>query len=119
LEKRDYGEHQVISSIIDNICRIFEMLSERSKKEYHETGLIGPPLWAIMVMSDHSPVHVLDFANMRRWNKKLPCDFVPINDDSRSLYSNQPRHLWLDEIIHEMNEVWRQIQQEGVMHAAS
>lgn len=56
------GKYKVISSIIDNVRRIFQILNEQSKKVEHETGLTGPQLWAIKVISEHSPIRVLDLA---------------------------------------------------------
>lgn len=55
-------KNEAISSIIDNIRRIFQILNEQSKKAEHETGLTGPQLWAIKTISEHSPVRVLDLA---------------------------------------------------------
>lgn len=55
-------KHEVISSIIDNIRRLFQILNEHSKKAEHQTGLTSPQLWAIKVISEHSPIRVMHLA---------------------------------------------------------
>ena len=52
----------LISGIIDNLRRVFQVVNEHSKKSEHETGLTGPQLWAIKVISECSPVKVSDLA---------------------------------------------------------
>jgi len=53
----------IISNIIDNLRRVFQILNEQSKKVGRETGLTGPQLWAIKMINEHSPVKVSDLAN--------------------------------------------------------
>lgn len=53
----------IISDIIDNLRRVFQILNEQSKKVERETGLTGPQLWAIKTINEHSPVRVSDLAN--------------------------------------------------------
>lgn len=53
----------IISNIIDNLRRVFQILNEQSKKVERETGLTGPQLWAIKMIHEHSPVRVSDLAN--------------------------------------------------------
>ena len=53
----------IISNIIDNLRRVFQILNEQSKKVERETGLTGPQLWAIKTINESSPVKVSDLAN--------------------------------------------------------
>ena len=53
----------IISNIIDNLRRIFQILNEQSKKVERETGLTGPQLWAIKTINENSPIKVSDLAN--------------------------------------------------------
>jgi MarR family transcriptional regulator, organic hydroperoxide resistance regulator len=56
------GKSVVISEIIDNIRRVFQVVNEQSKKAKRETGLTGPQLWAIKMIGDFSPIRVSDLA---------------------------------------------------------
>jgi MarR family transcriptional regulator, organic hydroperoxide resistance regulator len=51
-----------ISDIIDNLRRVFQILNEQSKKVEKETGITGPQLWAIKVISEYAPIKVSDLA---------------------------------------------------------
>lgn len=53
----------IISNIIDNLRRVFQILNEQSKKVERETGLTGPQLWAIKTINERSPIKVSDLAN--------------------------------------------------------
>ncbi|MDD5168745.1 MAG: MarR family transcriptional regulator [Syntrophales bacterium] len=53
---------EVVSQIIDNIRRVFQVVNEKSKKAKRETGLTGPQLWAIKVIGETSPIRVSDLA---------------------------------------------------------
>ena len=53
---------EMVSSIIDNLRRVFKVVNEQSKKAEHETGLTGPQLWTIKVISDFAPIRVSDLA---------------------------------------------------------
>ncbi|MBN1365654.1 MAG: MarR family transcriptional regulator [Syntrophaceae bacterium] len=53
----------LISNIIDNFRRVFQILNEQSKKVERETGLTGPQLWTIKTINENSPVRVSDLAN--------------------------------------------------------
>ncbi|MEN6507573.1 MAG: MarR family transcriptional regulator [Smithella sp.] len=53
----------IISNIIDNLRRVFQILNEQSKKVKRETGLTGPQLWAIKTINENSPVNVSDLAH--------------------------------------------------------
>jgi DNA-binding MarR family transcriptional regulator len=53
----------IISNIIDNLRRVFQILNEQSKKVERETGLTSPQLWAIKTINENSPVNVSDLAN--------------------------------------------------------
>jgi MarR family transcriptional regulator, organic hydroperoxide resistance regulator len=52
----------MVGEIMDNIRRVFQMVNEQSKKVERETGLTGPQLWAIKVMSEEGSVRVSDLA---------------------------------------------------------
>lgn len=52
----------VVSDIIDDIRRIFQVVNEQSKKAKRKTGLTGPQLWTIKTIAELSPVRVSDLA---------------------------------------------------------
>jgi DNA-binding MarR family transcriptional regulator len=52
----------MISSIVDNLRRVFQVVHGHSKKVERETGLTGPQLWAIKVIADSAPIRVSDLA---------------------------------------------------------
>jgi len=52
----------VVSEIIDDIRRVFQVVNEQSKKAKRETGLTGPQLWAIKTIAELSSVRVSDLA---------------------------------------------------------
>ncbi len=52
----------VVSGIIDNIRRVFQVINEQSKRAKRKTGLTGPQLWAIKTIAALSPVRVSDLA---------------------------------------------------------
>ena len=52
----------VVASIIDDIRRVFKVVNEQSKKAERETGLTGPQLWAIKVISEAAPIKVSELA---------------------------------------------------------
>lgn len=52
----------IISKIIDNLRRVFQILNEQSKKIERETGLTGPQLWSIKTINENSPVKVSELA---------------------------------------------------------
>ena len=52
----------IISEIMDNIRRVFQVVNDKSKRAKRETGITGPQLWAIKVIGDLSPVRVSDLA---------------------------------------------------------
>ena len=53
---------KTVAEIIDNIRRVFQVVNEYSKKAERETGLTGPQLWAIKVISEDAPIKVSDLA---------------------------------------------------------
>jgi MarR family transcriptional regulator, organic hydroperoxide resistance regulator len=53
---------QVVSNIIDNIRRVFQVVNEQSKRAERETGITGPQLWAIKTISQESPIMVSELA---------------------------------------------------------
>jgi len=56
------NKSKVVSDIIDNIRRVFQVVNEQSKKAKRKTGLTGPQLWAIKVIGELSSVRVSDLA---------------------------------------------------------
>lgn len=52
----------VISEIINDIRRVFQVVNEQSKKAKQKTGLTGPQLWAIKMIGELAPVKVSDLA---------------------------------------------------------
>jgi len=56
------NKHDVISNIMDNIRRVFQILNEQSQRIKQETGLTGPQLWAIGVIHEHGPINISDIA---------------------------------------------------------
>jgi len=52
----------MVAGIIDDIRRIFQSLSEQSKKVEHETGLTGSQLWVVKILDVTSPIKVTDLA---------------------------------------------------------
>jgi MarR family transcriptional regulator, organic hydroperoxide resistance regulator len=55
-------EKPVISHIIDNLRRVFQILNEQSKKVKKDTGLTGPQLWTIKVINENTPLNLSDLA---------------------------------------------------------
>jgi len=56
------NKHDVISNIMDNIRRVFQILNEQSQRIKQETGLTGPQLWAIGVIHEHGPINISNIA---------------------------------------------------------
>ena len=56
------NKQDVISHIMDNIRRVFQILNEQSQRVKQETGLTGPQLWAIRVIHEHGPINISDIA---------------------------------------------------------
>jgi DNA-binding MarR family transcriptional regulator len=53
----------IISNIIDNLRRVFQVLDEQSKKVERETGLTSPQFWTLKIINESSPVNFSDLAN--------------------------------------------------------
>lgn len=58
-----HDKKQIISDIIDNLRRVFQILNEQSKKVERETGLTGPQLWTIKTINENEPIIISDLAN--------------------------------------------------------
>ena len=56
------NKQNVITHIMDNIRRVFQILNEQSQRVKQETGLTGPQLWAIRVIHEHGPINISDIA---------------------------------------------------------
>lgn len=52
----------VVAEIIDDIRRIFQVLTEKSRKVESETSLIGSQLWVMKLLGETSPMRVSDLA---------------------------------------------------------
>lgn len=52
----------MVAEITDNLRRVFQVVNERSKRAERETGLTGPQLWAIKVISEAAPIKVSELA---------------------------------------------------------
>ncbi|OGP85488.1 MAG: MarR family transcriptional regulator [Deltaproteobacteria bacterium RBG_16_58_17] len=58
------NKHDVISNIMDNMRRVFQILNEQSQRIKQETGLTGPQLWAIGVIHEHGPINISNIAKL-------------------------------------------------------
>ena len=88
-------ESSLVSEIIDNIRRVFQVVNEQSKKARRETGITGPQLWAIKVLAESSSLRVSDLARrmylhpatvvgiLNRLERKGLIKRVRTNDDRR------------------------------------
>lgn len=57
------GDKKVtIAATVDNLRRVFQAINEYSKKAEYETGLTGPQLWAIKVISENEAICVSELA---------------------------------------------------------
>jgi len=54
---------EIIAETIDNLRRVFQVVNEQSKKAKRKTGLTGPQLWAIKMISQNSPIRVSALAD--------------------------------------------------------
>ena len=52
----------IISEIMDNVRRVFQVVHDKSKQAKRDTGITGPQLWTIKVIGDLAPVRVSDLA---------------------------------------------------------
>ncbi len=52
----------MVADIIDDIRRVFQELTEQSRKVEIETGLTGPQLWVVKILNATSPMKVSDLA---------------------------------------------------------
>jgi DNA-binding MarR family transcriptional regulator len=52
----------MVAEIMDNIRRVFQVVNEQSKQVERETGLTGPQVWAIKVISSHGTLRVSELA---------------------------------------------------------
>lgn len=53
---------ELVAGIIDNLRRVFQVINEQSKRAEHETGLTGPQLWAMKVISESVSLKLTDLA---------------------------------------------------------
>lgn len=52
----------MVAEIIDDIRRVFQVLTEQSRKVEHETSLTGPQLWVVKILKETAPMKVSDLA---------------------------------------------------------
>lgn len=52
----------MVAGIIDDIRRIFQVVTEQSRKVEYETGLTGSQLWVVKTLDGTSPLKVTDLA---------------------------------------------------------
>lgn len=52
----------MVSGIIDDIRRMYQVLTEQSRKVEYETSLTGPQLWAVKVLNASAPLKVSELA---------------------------------------------------------
>lgn len=57
------GYAETIHEAIDNVRRVFQAINENSKRAERDTGLTGPQLWAIKIISESAPIRVCDLAH--------------------------------------------------------
>lgn len=53
----------MVAGIIDDIRRIFQVLTEQSKRIESETGLTGPQLWVVKMLEETSPMKVSELSS--------------------------------------------------------
>jgi MarR family transcriptional regulator, organic hydroperoxide resistance regulator len=53
---------KIVSDIIDNIRRVFQVVNEHSKLAEKKTGVTGPQLWAIKTIAQEAPIMVTEIA---------------------------------------------------------
>ncbi|MDA8123678.1 MAG: MarR family transcriptional regulator [Deltaproteobacteria bacterium] len=56
------NKKDIVSNIMDNIRRLFQILNEQSQRIKQETGLTGPQLWAIRVIHEKGPINISEIA---------------------------------------------------------
>jgi DNA-binding MarR family transcriptional regulator len=52
----------MVADIIDDIRRVFQVLTDQSRKIEHETSLTGPQLWVVKILKETSPLKVSELA---------------------------------------------------------
>ena len=74
----------LVAGIIDDIRRIFQVLSEQSRRIEYETNLTGPQLWVVKMLEETSPMKVSELARRMYLN---PTTMVGLLDrlESRNL----------------------------------
>ena len=66
-----------VTETMDNIRRVFQVVNEQSKRVERETGLTGPQLWAVKIISERESMRVSDLAKAMYLN---PATVVGILD---------------------------------------
>lgn len=94
------NKKETITSIMDNIRRVFQILNEQSQRIRQQTGLTGPQLWAIGVIYEQGPVNI---SNIARRMYLHPTTVVGIVDrlEARALVSRNRskedrRVIWVE-----------------------
>lgn len=52
----------LVADIIDDIRRVYQVLTEQSRKVERETSLTGTQLWVVKILKDTAPMKVSDLA---------------------------------------------------------
>ena len=52
----------MVAGIIDDIRRVFQVLTDQSRMIEHETSLTGPQLWVVKILKETAPLKVSDLA---------------------------------------------------------
>lgn len=55
-------ESEEIQAVINNLRRVFQVINGYSKNAERTTGLTGPQLWAMTLLSNGAPIRVSDLA---------------------------------------------------------
>lgn len=103
----------LVADIVDDIRRIFQVLTEQSWKVEHETSLTGPQLWVIKILKESAPMKVSDLSRRMYLNpatmvglldrleakellkrtrseKDRRVVYIELTDQGRELESNSP-----------------------------
>jgi DNA-binding MarR family transcriptional regulator len=52
----------LVAGVVDDIRRLFQVLTEQSRRVEHETSLTSPQLWVVKMLAESSPLKVSELA---------------------------------------------------------
>ncbi|HIJ82029.1 MAG TPA: MarR family transcriptional regulator [Desulfuromonadales bacterium] len=55
-------KNKLVTDIVDNLRRVFQVVNEQSKRAVRETGLTGQQLWAIKLIAESGEIKVSELA---------------------------------------------------------